>query len=78
MSANGIRIDELRLAIPGLTREQAYRLGQDVAQRLGSDLPSAVRRQQLGELSLRLQLQPGMPPERLAQEIAIAIKRSLR
>ena len=41
MHADQVRIDELRLRVPGLTREQAYQLGQEVAQRLAAELSAS-------------------------------------
>jgi hypothetical protein len=78
MHASQIRIDELRLRVPGLTREQAYLLGQEVAQRLAVELSASTRTQQLGVLNLRVNLEPGTPRERLGELIAQAVTRSLR
>ena len=77
MYASQIRIDALRLRVPGVTREQAYQLSQEIAQRLAAELAANARAQQLGILQLRVNLETDAPRERLGALIAQAVIRSL-
>ena len=78
MAAERIRIDELHLRVPGLSREEARRLGEEVALRLAKDLQGSVRPQLLGSLELRMTAAHGASRDELTRQIADAIWRALR
>jgi hypothetical protein len=78
MPAESVRIDELILRAPGLTEEEARRMGEEVARRVAGSLPQQGRAERLGALELRLTIPYGMPYERLAEQIAQAILEKLR
>jgi GGDEF domain-containing protein len=78
MPAESVRIDELILRAPGLTEEEARRMGEEVARRISGSLPVQGRVARLGALELRLTIPYGIPRERLAEQIAQAILEKLR
>lgn len=72
-----VRIDELRLAAPGLSERDAQRLGQEVARRLSLRLPAQPGDVRLDKVELRLS---GVDPtnlERLADAIVATILQQL-
>ncbi len=73
MGAERLHIESLNLRVPGLTAEEGRRLGEEVARRLGDGVPERAMPLHLGALDLRLTLPRGLPRDRLAEEIAIAI-----
>ncbi len=77
MGREVVRIEEMRLRIPGLSREEASALGQRVAELLAEQLPRTARAQQLGALNLRTSIPLGTPREKLPELIVQAIKQSL-
>jgi hypothetical protein len=78
MAAEKIRIDELHLRVPGLSREEARQLGEEVALRLATDLRGSARSQHLGSLELRTTVAQGASRDELTRQIADAIRRALR
>ncbi len=78
MPGETVRIDELHLRVPGLSAEEARRLGEEVAWRMADALPVEGRVEHLGALDLRLTVPSGTPRDRLAEEIARAILQKLR
>jgi len=73
MAGEVLDIRLLRLRVPGLSTEEGYRLGDEVARRIARGLPEDVRAQQLGALDLRVMIPDGTPRDRLAALIAEAI-----
>lgn len=78
MDSELIRIDELRLRIPGLTEHEARRLGQEIARRVAEELPPESRTERLSLLELRIPLPTGVPKDRLAARIAQEIVKKLQ
>ncbi len=78
MARNTVQIGELHLRIPGLSREEAQRMGADVAQRISDSLPGKGRRERLGALEMRLSLQSETPRDGLAEMIANSILEKLQ
>ena len=64
-----IEIEQLRLLVPGLTRQEARRLGKDVAQRLAERMPLHARPVHLGALELKLSIPRETSQGRLADLI---------
>jgi hypothetical protein len=78
MAADDVRIDQLRLRVPGLGSEAAARLGQDVCRRVAAGLPTDAGPRHLGALQLRVEAPVGTSQTRLAETIASAILERLR
>jgi hypothetical protein len=77
MGRNTVHIGELHLRIPGVSREEAQRMGEDVAQRISESLPANGRRERLGALDMRVSIQPGTPRDQLARLIVRSILEKL-
>ena len=73
METNLLKIDQLNLRLPGLTPQQAHRLGHEVAQKLARRLPANLSAAQLDVLDLRLSIPPGTPQNRMADLVVEAI-----
>lgn len=73
-----VAIDELRLLVPGLSKEAAAELGRDVARLVAEGLPAGAAPRRLGALDLRLRVTAGTSRSRLAALIAAAILEQLR
>jgi hypothetical protein len=78
MPAETVRIDDLHLRVPGVSAEEARRLGEAVARRVAEELSVQGRVEHLGALDLRLSIAPGTPRDRLVAEIARAIVERLQ
>jgi hypothetical protein len=78
MPGETVRIDELHLRVPGLSADEARRLGEEVARRVADALPVEGRVEHLGALDLRLTVAYGTPRDRLAAEIARVILQKLQ
>jgi hypothetical protein len=78
MARNTVKIEKLHLRIPGLSREEARRMGEDVAQRISESLPAKGRRERLGALEMRVRIQPETSRDGLARLIAQSILEKLR
>lgn len=72
-----VEIETLHLRIPGLSREEARRTGEEVAQRVSLDLPAYGKNQRLGALNLRVNLPVGTPRDQIAKLIALALLEKL-
>lgn len=72
MSAPKVRIGELRLRVPAMTREQARDLGQRVAERLAETGLSGPR--DIPALTVRIPAGGAPSVERLTQQIVDAIR----
>jgi len=77
MARNTVEVRRLHLRIPGVSREEAQRLGKDVAHRIAQSLPSAGRREQLGALDIRVSLRPGTPRDQIARLVAESVLEKL-
>ncbi len=77
MAASRIEIDHLLLRIPGLTRQEAHRLGRDVAEGLSQRLPPQAGPLNLSAMELRLSVPPGTPKSRLAGLVVDEILRRI-
>jgi len=78
MPSDEIRIDQLRLRVPGLTEQEAHKLGEEVARRVADALPAQSRVEHLGLLDLRISVPTGTPKDQLAQHIAEEILKRLQ
>ena len=78
MDAEAIRIDELRLRVPGLSEAEAQEVGREIARRIADGLPPRYREEHLGLLDLKISMPFGIPKERLAEQIAAQILEKLR
>jgi hypothetical protein len=78
MPSDEIRIDQLCLRIPGLTGQEARRLGEEVTRRVAEALPLLGRVEHLGLLDLRIYVPSGTCRERLAERIAEEILKRVR
>ena len=72
-----VEIETLHLRLPGLSREEARRAGEEVAERVSLELPAYGKQQQLGALDLRVKLPVGTPRDQIAKLIALAILEKL-
>jgi hypothetical protein len=77
MGTDSVEIDKLYLRIPGISRDQARGIGEEVAQRVSRDLPEHGRSQHLGALDLRVNVPVGTPRDQMAKLIALAILEKL-
>ena len=78
MLSDEMRIDQLRLRVPGLTEQEARQLGEEIARRVADSLPSQGRVEHLGLLDLRIAVPAGTSKDRLAQRIAEEILKRLQ
>jgi hypothetical protein len=78
MPSDEIRIDQLRLRVPGLTQQEAHNLGEEVARRVADALPAYGRVEHLASLDLRIFMPSGTPKDQLAEGIAKEILKRLR
>ena len=72
-----VRIDELRLMLPGLTQHDARRLGQEVARRLHAQLPAAFPAARLDVVELQLTIGNRTNLEQMADSIVATILKRL-
>ena len=77
MPSDEIRIDQLRLRVPGLTEHEAHKLGEEVARRVADALPADGRAEHLASLDLRISMPSGTPKDQLAEGIAREILKRL-
>lgn len=73
MGSNSVQIENLNLRIPGLSREEGRRVGEEVAERVSDSLPADGKRLRLGALSLRVNVPVGTPRDQIAKMIALSI-----
>jgi hypothetical protein len=73
MRSRSVRIDELRLRVPGLSPTDARRLGEAVAQRLGENPPQGGPAR-IPELAVRVRSSKSDSVEQLADTIASRIR----
>jgi hypothetical protein len=70
------KIDELILRVPGLDRDQARQLADEVAELLARELPGLPMLP--AGISLRLRIDSDVPPRELAAHLAQQILSGLR
>ncbi len=75
MKSRALRIDELRLRVPGLSSARARQLGETVAQRLAENPPRSFSSGRVPALSLRVYAANSASVEQLADTIAAKIHR---
>ena len=73
MRSRSIRINELRLRVPGLTTTDARRLGESVAQQLAAN-PGALQSRSIPAIGVRIRSSGTQTVERLAETIASRIR----
>jgi GGDEF domain-containing protein len=73
-----VQIDKLQLRLPGLGREEARRVGAEVAQRLSESLPKSGKKERLGALTMRVKLPRGTRRDQIANLAARSILERLR
>ena len=78
MPSDEIRIDQLRLRVPGLTEQEGRQLGEEIARRVADALPTHGRVEHLGSLDLRISVPSGTSKHRLAERIAEEILKRLQ
>lgn len=66
------------IRVPDLGEEDGRRLGEEVAQRLASSLPTDMQHMELYTLDVRLALSPGLSRDQMADSIAQQILRQLQ
>ena len=71
-----LRIDQLRLRVPGLTREQGHQLAKAVVGRLGK--LNLERPQNFPTLNLRVSPGASISVARMADEIVAGVRRNLK
>lgn len=76
MSAE-IRIDELLIRVPGLTRQEAAEFGQQVAKLLAAKLSPGLEARHFGAIRLKAQMPAGASKARLAELVADEIAEKL-
>jgi hypothetical protein len=72
-----VRIEEMRLRVPGLSADEVHGLGEEVARRVVDGLPGGHGSRRLGALSLRVTVPEGTSRDRMASLIAEAILRGV-
>jgi hypothetical protein len=78
MNQPAVRIEELRLRVPGLDQGQAGQLAEQVAQQLAKELPALTASHRIPTLHLRVNASQGTTRAQLASRIVSNIARSLR
>ena len=74
---NNVRIEQLHLRLPGVSRYEGRHLGITVARQLARQLPGITREKNLSTVNLRLTIPAGTPRERLGPLIAAEIAKRI-
>jgi hypothetical protein len=77
MARDTVRIEELRLRVPGLSPAQARTLATHVAQRVADGLPPDGPARRLGALHVRVPAAPGTSHAGLEQAVTGSILKGL-
>ena len=77
MSRTKLQINQLRLRVGGLTREQGRRLGEIVAKQLAETVLVKAPRRKISALTIRAGSTASSSVEGLAHEIACKVRDSL-
>lgn len=67
----------MQLRVPGLDRDEARSLGEEVGRRVADGLSAQGRSRRLGALHLNVSIPAGTPRTDLAKHIALAILKGL-
>jgi len=78
MGTELVRIDELRLRIPGLNEAEARRIGEEITRLVADELPSRGSMRQFSLLDVRLSIPASVSIDRLAARIADEILNKLQ
>ena len=77
MENKRIQIDNLHIKVPGLNKEEAHKLGQNVSRRVAEDLPSNVKSGHLDSLNLNVSIPTDTGTNHLTSFITEAIIKSV-
>jgi len=77
METDSVKIDELCLNIPGLSREAATMVGNDVIRIVSNRLPEKFNARRISNLHVQVNIPQGTSENQLAEIIAEQICRSL-
>jgi hypothetical protein len=77
MNQPTIKIEELRLRVPGMNPREARQFGEQVARQLAGQLPASVRSRQIGSMNVRVNLPTGTSRANLPASIARNIARRM-
>ena len=76
MKSGNVRIKELLIRVPGLTREEGRRLGQLVAKQLSDAVGNPKGTKSVAEISIRLR-SDNKSVDRLASDVTAQIRRKV-
>jgi hypothetical protein len=77
MKSPTVRIDKLHLRVPGLSPDQARRLGTLVGRRIAASPPATKGSQVISAISVRLRTRGTGTPEQMADDIASHVRGKL-
>jgi hypothetical protein len=77
MPADRVVIEELFLALPGLSADEARAVAREVAERVGRGLADTLPRRALGALDIRLTVPPGASRDEMVGNVPGAINGAL-
>ena len=78
MDDGTVRINELRIRVPGMSAEEGHVFGQELTQAIAQGLPPQVKSQGLGVLNLRVRVPSGASRSLVVAEAAKATLRGLK
>ena len=78
MPDTALTIQRLVLQVPGVNRNEGQQMADLVVKRMERMVGSSLRSGTLGSLRVRVQAEPGMTPNQLADRIAETIVGALR
>lgn len=77
MDDGTVRINELRLRVPGMHAEEGRSFGEDVVRCIAEALPRPMNSRRFGALNLKANVPAGTPRNQIAGVVAKAILRGL-
>ncbi len=78
MKFEAVHINELRLRVSRLGREEGRRLGEAVVRQLSANPPQTSLSRRISQLSIRMQSPGSASVERFANSVATKIRLSIR
>jgi len=72
-----VKIGDLRIRVPGLSKDQARTFASDVANRVSDTIPAQAWSRQLGQVRVRVAVPEGSSQETLKRAVARAIRGAL-
>ena len=72
-----VKIDSLNLCMPGVSKEEARAMGQNVAERVARSLPERTKNTHLGAVFLRVRVPVGTPRDEIEKLVALSILEKL-